>query len=98
MARGGSLLSDVPVSGEEGRDTPTLDTSLSQGKHIKAYYCFSYYSIVLIFKVCAKTLPDKGAMTPNVINNLQLFLYRFLWEPNNKRKVFYEHISISLLL
>ena len=28
MAHGGSVLSDVPVSGEEGRDTPTLDTSL----------------------------------------------------------------------
>ena len=27
-AHGGAVLSDVPVSGEEGRDTPTLDTSL----------------------------------------------------------------------
>ena len=27
-AHGGSVLSDVPVAGEEGRDTPTLDTGL----------------------------------------------------------------------
>ena len=28
IAHGGSVLSDVPVAGEEGRDTPTLDTSM----------------------------------------------------------------------
>ena len=80
IAHGGSVLSDVPVAGEEGRDTPTLDTSM-MGVSDKECRTMNYllclaHSIPLVSHVYILDCVQSGKLLDKVRFFLRIFLKR----------------------
>ena len=72
-AHGGSVLSDVPVAGEEGRDTPTLDTGLmgvsdKECRTMNFLLCLAH-SIPLVSHVYILDCVQSGKLLDKVITN-----------------------------